>query len=656
MQVPAGLQAQRDADGERIRLQEVQNAKSIIAAGGPDAVEAQKSLDALNRTGAMSASRQPTNLNSSSVSPAANDSGPLAGAIAALAPVTASRAAPAIQPTTTAPAPVVAQPAQPDQTGAVTSLGNPQFRMIPRPTSPDKSDRYDVFQVPYELGGVVTDALAPHVPGPVAAGAGTLVNVAASLIGPGGAAKPAVKGAAGAAREAFGSVGAAVADPATLARASIERATPELKQAVEKELKKKGGVNQTVLDRHVEADSLPVPMRLTEGQATQDVGKLSREQNARGTSEPLRQRFNEQNGQLIENTNAIREGAAPDIYVSSRPELGEIVIDAYRAKDAALSAQISAKYKALEEVNGGQFPLDVKQFSDNATQALHQKLLFEHVPSEIKNTIARLQKNGMNFEQFEALRTNLARIQRSPTADGNAKAAAGVIRDALEELPMPAHTVGSSLEGSATVGSGLKELADTARAAARERFSLIESDPAYKAVTSGKASADHFIEKFVVGNSTAADLKNLQTLKANIAHDPVAQQALAAGAVDYLKRAAGVVDEVGNFSQAGYNRALENIRPKLNVLFSPEQAKQIETLGRVARYTQAQPRGSFVNNSNTAVTMMVEGAKTALEKAANVGGVPIGSMIRRTAANRAADKSVKESLQTGAGVRLKDIK
>ncbi|NDH69732.1 MAG: hypothetical protein EBY22_17915 [Gammaproteobacteria bacterium] len=63
---------------------------------------------------------------------------------------------------------------------------------------------------------------------------------------------------------------------------------------------------------NIEADSLPFPVRLTEGQATGDIVKISNEQNRRGKDPELAQRFNEQNGQLIENINEIRKRAAPD--------------------------------------------------------------------------------------------------------------------------------------------------------------------------------------------------------------------------------------------------------------------------------------------------------------------------------------------------------
>ena len=441
--------------------------------------------------------------------------------------------------------------------------------------------------------------------------------------------------------KAMGSVGAAGTEPTAVARASVANASPELQQIVEQHIKNEAPINQAVLDRHAQADSLPIPIQLTKGQATQDVGILSQEQNMRGTKESLRNRFSDQNNQLIANTNAIKENAAPDVYATTAPEHGDILIDAYKAKDAKLNADISAKYKALSDANGGDFPLDGAKFADSADVALHKALKSEFVPAPIEKQLQNIKNNGMNFEQFEAMRTNLANIQRS-NVDGNVKAAAGIIRNALEDLPMPPGA------------EGLKPLADQARAAAKARFSLIEKDPAYKAVVSGKASADRFIEKLVVG----ADTKDVKTMKQNLSDDPTASQAIASGVVNHLKQRAGILDDQGNFSQAGYNKALENLRPKLDTIFEAEPKAQIENLGKVARYTQAQPRGSFVNNSNTAVSLMSEGAKHALEGAANVmtPGIQGGTMVRRALSNRQQNLLMRQSLEPGAGILLKDIR
>lgn len=498
------------------------------------------------------------------------------------------------------------------------------------------------YQPQTEVGRNIVSTVGDVLDSSKLAGMGPTEGIALSSVMAGARPAARVSGAkppAGSAGpRAMASGDSAGTQPVEMARASVAGASPELKAAVEETIKKKIPINQAALDRHVEADSLPVRVPLTEGQARQDVGLLSKEQNARGSNAALRDRFNDQNTRLIDNTNAIRENAAPDVYATSIPEHGEMLIESYLNKDAKLNADISAKYKALTDANGGNFPLDSKAFVKSADAALHKDLLYDHVPPTIRKTLDRVSQDGMTFENFESLRTNLARIQRSVSADGNERAAAGVIRDALENLPMP--------EGA----GHLKPLADEARAAAKARFDLLKSDPAYKAVVTGKAKADQFIQKYVVG----AEKKDLAKLGENLADDPAARQVMASGVVNYLKAKAGIIQDTGNFSQAGYNKALEGIRPKLSLIFNPEEIKHIETLGKVARYTQAQPRGSFVNNSNTATSLMAEGARNAAEGVLSAKGVPVGT-IKKLLNNRAEKKAMEQTLQPGAGIRLKDM-
>lgn len=599
-----GLDAQREADRRRIIQGEMDNATDPETKAGL----------------ARELGRLPGQ-------PAANDAGPLSGALRALSEAT---------PTAPVAAPVMA-PAQPQP--ALNSPEALRKRMMPRQTDPASMPAFNARDFPEQIGGDVAD-----LTGSPALGAATKAVASLAPFNPASVVKRIVPMGARAIeslapRAVGGSVGAAAVAPAELARATAASASPELRGAVEAALKK-GPINHETLTRHVEADSLPAPVRLSEGQATQDVELLSREQNNRGKYAELSKFFNQQNRDLVENTNLIREQAAPDVYTTTQPAHGETIIDAYKAKDAALNRDISAKYQALRDANGGNFPLDVKTFANTADAALHKELLYDHVPPAIRSTIERMKDGGsMTFENFESLRTRLAAIQRS-NVDGNVKAAAGTIRDALEQLPMPAGA------------EHLKPLADQARAAAKARFDLIGSDPAYKSVVNGKAVADNFVSKNIVG----APLKSVQTLMANIADDPAAQQTVRAGVIDLLKNRAGLVDNTGNFSQSGYNRALEQIRPKLDAIFDPATKQHLEALGNVSRYTQAQPRGSFVNNSNTLVSAMGEmakaGAKGAAEGAANVaaGGVPVGTWFRKASEMVAERKAVVKSLKPGSGL------
>lgn len=434
---------------------------------------------------------------------------------------------------------------------------------------------------------------------------------------------------------------AATTDQATV-NALLAKASPELQN----ELKATpvNQINMPALERHVEADTLPVPVRLTRGQATQDVNLLSDEMNMRGKNPELANRFNEQNGKLIENMNAIRDTAAPDVYGTNHIENADTIINSYKALDEARTADISAKYKALRDAAGGDFPIDGQKFAANAEKMLGKELKTDFLPPAIAKQLDRY-KNGetMTFEQFEAMRTNLAAEMRKAerSGDGNAKAAASIVRTALEDLP---------LSGQA---EALKPLANEARSAAKARFDLLKKDPAYDAAVNDVAP-DKFINKYIIGGNK----RDLQALVDQLGKGSEGHQAVSAAVVNWLKSKAGVIDNNGNFSQAGYNKALQQLDPKLLELVDGQTAEQLRALGNVARYTQAQPRGSYVNQSNTFVAGAKELAKSGLEKTANLAGfgvVPVGTMTREALANRAAAKQTKESLKPGAGTKLSDL-
>jgi hypothetical protein len=427
---------------------------------------------------------------------------------------------------------------------------------------------------------------------------------------------------------------------------ALESASPELQQSL-----KNVPVNQVnlpVLERHVEADSLPIPVRLTEGQATQDIHKISNEMNGRAKNPELANRLNEQNGQLIENLNAIRDNAAPNVFGTTHVENGQALINSYKEIDNQLKVGINEKYTALKDAAGGDFPVDGAAVANNTFKNLKKELKTDYLPTPIAKQLEAF-KGGeqMTFEQFEALRTNLAaEVRKAERAgDGNTVAACNVARQALEDLP---------LTGAA---SELKPLADAARAAAKERFDLLGKDKAYKAAINGTVAADDFINKYVV-NGKKADVDQMIQI---LGQDSTARETMAAGMVNWLKNKAGVINENGNFSQAGYNKALAQVDPKLLAIVGPDVEKQLKTLGNVARYTQVRPKGSYVNESNTFTAMMGEKAKSGAEQAVNLGSMkagiplPLGSMGRQFMANRAEAQQLKQSLQPGAGVQLKDI-
>jgi hypothetical protein len=437
------------------------------------------------------------------------------------------------------------------------------------------------------------------------------------------------------------SAGAAVVPDATTIKQALSVATPELQQAISSIPVDK--VNLPTLQRHIEADTLPVPVRLTEGQATGDVVKLSNEQNRRGKDPVLAQRFNEQNGQLIENLSLIRDKAAPGVYGTKKIENSQGIIDSYKEINNNLENGINADYKALRDAAGGQFPVDAPQLLKNIEAKLKKELLSNEAPAGQLKEIQRLaESNSMTFEDYLSARRNLGEIART-NPDGSVRKAAGYMIEELEKLPLKAEAAAQ------------KPLADKARASARARFQMLEKDPAMKAAVDDSVPADKFIDKFVVNGVN----KNINTMVENLGRDSPAHQHMAAGTINWLTDKAGIVDGNGNFSQSGYNRALKKLDDvqNVNAIFNQEAASQLKTLGNVARYTQAQPRGAFVNNSNTLVGSLAEKAGKAVgvgvESGLNLAapGLQLGTSVMEMRARRAAQAETKKALETGAGTK-----
>jgi hypothetical protein len=441
------------------------------------------------------------------------------------------------------------------------------------------------------------------------------------------------------------SAGAAATSNETIISQALSVATPELRESVKNIPVNK--VNVPTLQRHIEADSLPVPVRLTEGQATGDIVKLSNEQNLRGKNTELANRFNEQNGQLVENLGLIRDKAAPDVYGTKKIENSQGIIDAYKEIDKNLNNGINADYQALRDAAGGQFPVDAVQLLKNVETKLKKELLSNEAPAGQLKELQRLaESNSMTFEDYLSGRRNLGDIARTHP-DGSVRKAASYMIEEFEKLPLKAEAAAQ------------KPLADKARASAKARFQMLEKDPAMKAAVDDSIPADKFIDKFVVNGVN----KNINTMVQNLGKDSPAHQHMAAGTVNWLKDKAGIVDGKGNFSQAEYNRALKKLDDVNNLqeIFNQESASQLKTLGNVARYTQAQPRGAFVNNSNTLVGALAERAKqltgVVVEKGLNVAvpGVQLGTSLMEMRARRASAAESKRALEVGAGTKLKDI-
>ena len=435
------------------------------------------------------------------------------------------------------------------------------------------------------------------------------------------------------------SVGAAGRQNPVAVQAAIDQLPVEMRgMASQMPLK---NVNLKALESHVDALTLPKPMSLTKGMATEDPIVLSNEFNRRAEIPKIADRISQLNNDLIENLDLIRNNAAKDVFGTKQSDFGQQVIDGYLNIDRQRNDNIRQLYGQLEQAAGGNFPIDAQKFVQSADQKLKAKLKSEFLPPEIDRQLQAYRDGSrMDFEQFEALRTNLAsEIRKAERAgDGNKSFALGVVRDSLENLPMTGEA------------AKLKPLADAARKAAKERFDALRKDPAYSAAVDGKVAPENFIDTFVLSKGKGTEA-NVRQMMSSLGKGSPEQQAVAAGILSILKdKSIGKTTEgIGNFSQANYNKFLAELDPKLLDIFDPESAKQLKQLGRTARRIMAQPKGGYFNNSNSMTAYLMERAGLAAEVTPILG--PSVTAYKAYKARKGAEQFERQSLEPLAGTK-----
>lgn len=418
--------------------------------------------------------------------------------------------------------------------------------------------------------------------------------------------------------------------------------TPETQEV----LAKTENPNPTALARRADAETLPVPVRLTAGQARGDAAMISDEFNKKGQeNNTVGNLYNEQDQALQDNLSTIHRESAPTTVGNDDIQNGQAVIDSLKRYDQPKVDAINAAYKAAKDANGGDLQMDGSGFTDAAEAALKPQGKARFLPSSVQGIIDDVKSNDgkMSLDDFEGNRTALANEVRKAqqSGDGNAVAAINKVRDALEATP-PA-------DGTSAAA---KELYDSARGLAKNRFDEMKADPAYEAAVAdptpiGRLSpdADKFAGKYIL-NGAKADLQQLRPKL-----DQEGGEAMTSSAMNYLQKQAGL--DKGKFLQSGYNSALNKIGPKADELIgSKDTQEQLKQLGRVSGYTQALSRGSYANTSHTFVAAAKEHALNYLQSAANTA-IPMVNLGDRVAELLAAHKSAKaihEMVKGGAGL------
>lgn len=426
-----------------------------------------------------------------------------------------------------------------------------------------------------------------------------------------------------AARQSGGAAGAA---------ADVSQASAPLKIAISKA--DPARVDPTAMDNHLEADRNGV--QLMKGQANRDPVQFSEEQN-QSTHPIIAKRLNEQNAQITDRLDEIRREASPTNVSNSPRENGQVAVDDLKAYDEPIRAQIKAKYQKLEDANGGAIPIDTGTTINNIDARLKKGSLTRTAATDpaISEVMDNLRSGApIDFEQFESARSLLAGVQRK---GGSAGVAAGIARDELEKMPLPAEA------------APLKALADDARSAAAARFEALKQDPAYEAavddvnngVKKGKPSplADTFLDDYALNRGAPKSQVDLMMQKMS----DEGRGAVASHTLSTIRK--GGINASGNVLPNGYSAAVAKYADKLPSLVGPETQANIESLGRTITNAKVAPAGSSVApKSGVIVRDAMQGA---LEHAANAKTMGAYGVLKKVFTK---DGFAKEATAPGAGI------
>lgn len=393
-------------------------------------------------------------------------------------------------------------------------------------------------------------------------------------------------------------------DTLKAAGADPSKVDPNLYDAIKREVADalRAGVDPDpkIMARHADAAALPVPIRLMRGQAADDPLQFAWEQRVagqQGVGEPIAELLNAQNKGLIANLNALGAARAVEPF-----EASQRIISHIEGVDTQLRAGIKQAYDAVKDSAGRPARVDNQAFAtlskDMLTEGRPELASLVNrgdlLPAKIRDVYNDIVtgKLPLTVDTIQFLDRNWGAIQRA--APDDEAMAIGTLRKALNETPI-ADALGQE---SMTAYNAAKQLA-------RQRFALIEQNPAYAAIDGGmrKAEPDKFFQDFVA-NANVNELKNLKQL---IGDENVGM--LQDTLVSNLKHKAigGASDEKGIFSQATYNKILHDRTqgPRIRELFSNNRATldQLYRLGRVSETLIKEPAGSKVGHSNTASQM-----------------------------------------------------
>jgi hypothetical protein len=414
---------------------------------------------------------------------------------------------------------------------------------------------------------------------------------------------------------AASSLGKAVAPAASVARSKVGEAAKSVRAAITPDAPPASGAGPrsagaaeagAALIRETNASQLPVPIKLTRGQKTREFSDVQFEREAAKNAKvgaPLRERYDTQRAQLVQNIDAFVDGTggiAPDLR-----SVGLSVEKGLRVKAVRDKRRIRTLYKEAEKRGELDAPVQldglVKHLNDSRSlegtaknlPAVRKELLRLGAAAEDAN--GNLTAQPVSLKDGELLRKF---VNKATGNDKTEQFQAVEIKKAYDadtagaggQLYQKARKAYSKYQDDFQGQLTVKNILGTKRGGKDRQ--LAYEDVLNRSVLAPSASLDQvegmfrLLEKSTAGKQAVADIK--------------------AGVLEHLKTQATKnvgTDSAGNklFSAAGFDKAVKQLDSsgKLDFVFGKKGAEQLRTLNEISQDVLTVPPGT-VNTSNTA--------------------------------------------------------
>jgi hypothetical protein len=476
--------------------------------------------------------------------------------------------------------------------------------------------------------------------------------------------------------QALGPMGAEMAMGANVARQAIATPTQAVKQAVMPAVTQAvkapvaavrraigseaqaptagtmGSVGAAATDRALQraatAEALPVPIQMTQGQATRDFGMKQFESETMKNAEagkPLRQKYVDQNQQVYQNFDAMIEATGAE--APSLRAVGIAVDEGIRKEAARAKAEVRVLYRQAEKAGELAQPVPVTPIAQllAAPETQAAEGLSAIIPAA-KNYLSKLQEiegspDTLSINNLENLRKFVRQNGGNEPTDLFWK---GELTKAIDAATEAA--------GGTTYSK--------ARAARRqyaqdfERIGLVD-----KLLTAKKNSDDRrialedVVNRVVVGSDTdsLAHINKLLTRR-NVPGGTQAWKEIQGATIgkirdDVFKSVAR--DEAGNLipSPAAFKKSIDALdaEGKLDLILGKQRAAQLRDLSEVVQDIYTAPPGA-INTSNTAsiLRMLMESGVMGATIGAPVPLVSGAKYIRDTIADRKLARRVEQAI------------